>query len=473
MSFCEICFETFNKEEHKPMSLIPCAHTYCFECIEQLKEKAEYNCPSCRISISDVKPNYALINMLDLGFTQKSKNESITKSNNLLYEGKKTNLTLEMNKIKLTNDIAQNYFEEGMTSFKESKYNEAIELFNKAILSKPNYENAYLNKGRSYYRLCKLNLALECFDKCLSINSNYIPAYVYKGFSLQSMSKKDEAKKLFEKANELNTDPNDSENLYLKALTLDGLEQFDVAILFYDKMIEINPTDESFKSKGDSLWDSGKNEEAIECYDIAISMNRKNCSALFSKGLLLKNIKKFTEAQECFDSMLKINKKNLFAYKMKGKIFYELKNYENSIECYDKAIEIDSTYADFYNEKAWSLTYLNRTDEALECLDTSIELDKDLEDNFILKACILADSLLFKECIVCCDQGLKVNPTNATLYHLKGCSLVGLNKYKEAIEFLDKAIELKPDDEDFREEKRKALEKVPKKKFFFFKFNKN
>ena len=68
---------------------------------------------------------------------------------------------------------------------------------------------------------------------------------------------------------------------------------------------------------------------------------------------------------------------------------------------------------------------------------------------------------------------MKVKPTNATLYHLKGCSLVGLNKYKEAIEFLDKAIELKPDDEDFREEKRKALEKVPKKKISFFKFNKN
>ena len=75
-------------------------------------------------------------------------------------------------------------------------------------------------------------------------------------------------------------------------------------------------------------------------------MNRKNCSALFSKGLLLKNIKKFTEAQECFDSMLKINKKNQFAYKMKGKIFYELKNYENSIECYNKAIEIKPNYAE-------------------------------------------------------------------------------------------------------------------------------
>jgi tetratricopeptide (TPR) repeat protein len=350
MSSCEICMESFNKEEHKPMTLMPCAHTYCFECIEQLKEKVEYNCPTCRVSISDAKPNYALINMLNLGFTQNSKNE---------FDNTKANLTLGINRIALTDDIAQNFLKEGSSLFKESKYAEAIELFNKAILSKPNYENAYLYKGRSYYRLCKLSLALECFEKCLSINSNYIPAYIFKGFSLQSLTKKDEAKKLFEKANELNTDPNDSENLHFKALTLDGLEQYDVAIKFYNKIIEINPTDDTFKSKGDSLWDAGKNEEAMECYNIAISMNRKNCSALFAKGLLLKSIKKFTQALEFFDSMLKINKKNQLAYKMKGKTFFELKNYENSIECYNKAIEIDSTYSDIFYEKAWSLTYLD------------------------------------------------------------------------------------------------------------------
>ena len=61
---CNICFEDYNIINRKPMIVIPCAHTFCLNCLDELK-KHDNKCPNDREIIINQKPNYALIDLLN------------------------------------------------------------------------------------------------------------------------------------------------------------------------------------------------------------------------------------------------------------------------------------------------------------------------------------------------------------------------------------------------------------------------
>ena len=59
---CNICFEKYNKSETVPTTCIPCGHTFCKKCIDELKKQEIYlNCPSCRQRVTAEKPCFAII----------------------------------------------------------------------------------------------------------------------------------------------------------------------------------------------------------------------------------------------------------------------------------------------------------------------------------------------------------------------------------------------------------------------------
>jgi len=72
---CKVCYEKYTKEERKPLTLMPCGHSLCELCLSELKKQVIVFCPSCRNPVCSDKPNYDLIDMLDL----KDKNTEMTK----------------------------------------------------------------------------------------------------------------------------------------------------------------------------------------------------------------------------------------------------------------------------------------------------------------------------------------------------------------------------------------------------------
>ena len=59
---CNVCFEIYNH----PQSL-RCRHVYCYDCIQQLKQGSQVQCPDCReiSSISDVKNDFRIQSLID------------------------------------------------------------------------------------------------------------------------------------------------------------------------------------------------------------------------------------------------------------------------------------------------------------------------------------------------------------------------------------------------------------------------
>src|SRR2546426_12274741 len=95
--------------------------------------------------------------------------------------------------------------------------------------------------------------------------------------------------KYYDKALEINS--TDINVLYNKALALDSLGRHDEAVSYYDKVLAIKPNDtDSLNNKGLDLDVLGKHDEAISYYDKVLLINPTDADALYNKGLALDNL---------------------------------------------------------------------------------------------------------------------------------------------------------------------------------------
>ena len=102
---CKICFEKYNKSCKKPF-VLNCGHSMCSGCLARIKLTGSL-CPTCRKPITDEKPNFDLIELLDMNLIVDPSSElrnSINKDIKGLQETKRqiildcTNKKLEISK---------------------------------------------------------------------------------------------------------------------------------------------------------------------------------------------------------------------------------------------------------------------------------------------------------------------------------------------------------------------------------------
>jgi tetratricopeptide (TPR) repeat protein len=118
-------------------------------------------------------------------------------------------------------------------------------------------------------------------------------------------------------------------------------EDFEKAIEFYDKVLEIDETDiDALNGKATALDNLGQHEQAIELYDKVLEIDETDIDALNGKATALDN----------------------------------LGQHEQAIELYDKVLEIDQTDIDALNGRALALEGLGRLEEAISNLEKIVEL---------------------------------------------------------------------------------------------------
>lgn len=58
---CEICLNSYDAITRKPYSLVPCGHSFCILCMNQMQN---FNCPVCRAQFSNKIPNWEILKLL-------------------------------------------------------------------------------------------------------------------------------------------------------------------------------------------------------------------------------------------------------------------------------------------------------------------------------------------------------------------------------------------------------------------------
>jgi tetratricopeptide (TPR) repeat protein len=132
-----------------------------------------------------------------------------------------------------------------------------------------------VKKGNLLSRLHKFNEALKLYDQALLLDPKNSNAYIYKGFLLHTLGKFNEASKLYDQA--LLLDPKNASNALLlssKGLALDALGRAEEAELYYDNALSVNQNDSfSWYNKASSLHRRKRFTEAVECYKKSLALS--------------------------------------------------------------------------------------------------------------------------------------------------------------------------------------------------------
>ncbi|MDB4203223.1 tetratricopeptide repeat protein [bacterium] len=177
---------------------------------------------------------------------------------------------------------ADAHFQQGQVYYIFSKLGEAIESYNKALLSKPNFPAAYFNMGLALYHQGKLEEAIKAYKKSLSLKSDYAEAYGLMGIAFADQGKPEEA------------------------------------IEAYTKSLSLDPDNaEAYRNMGIALKDQGKLEEAIEAYNKALAIKPDYAEAHMNLSFLLLNTNRlpdgFTEYEWRWKTKKELKSKRYFS----------------------------------------------------------------------------------------------------------------------------------------------------------------
>jgi tetratricopeptide (TPR) repeat protein len=88
---------------------------------------------------------------------------------------------------------AAQWIEKGIKDFSNTKYDDAINAFNKALAMDPNNEEAYYNRGFVYFWIGKWNQAIEDYSKAISLNPKEAKFFSSRGYAYASTGQDDQA----------------------------------------------------------------------------------------------------------------------------------------------------------------------------------------------------------------------------------------------------------------------------------------
>jgi len=216
-----------------------------------------------------------------------------------------------------------------------------------------------------------------------------------------------------------------------KALSNEGaklLQQkmYDIAILKFDRAIELDPESvEVWHNKGLAYREAKKFEEAITCFDKALEMNPDLFRTMISKGDTFIMQKFNLEAAELFFILMK---KGISTEKV-----------EKRLERLKKEAGVEEALA------AKSLYEQNKTEEALKQLEPALEKNPSDRAVHYMKGQILKKIGRHDEALLCFDEIIVKFPM-ADAYREKAMCLYEQGSYREANAVIKEYLNLKPDE---------------------------
>jgi tetratricopeptide (TPR) repeat protein len=383
---------------------------------------------------------------------------------------------------------ANDYFSKAKGSELIGNYEQAVELYTKAIKINPRYTDAYYNRGNSQYMLSQCEKAIKNYDRTIELNQKYFFAYRNRGITKKILGKNEEAIKDFDTAIEINphhirpyVDRNDIlismgktkdaldglnkaiennptiSSLYeYRAELLKSMGKNEEAVKDYDKAIEYNPTDDVLYKRRVSLLERiGKTKEILNDLNKAIENNPTNSGLYVGRAHLLERIGKTKEALNDLNKAIEFNP-TWYTYISRIDLLTSMGKNEEAIKDCDKAIEIDSSDPWAYLHKKYLLKRIRKTNDALNVFNKAIALNPSAFWAYRERATILKDIGKYEEAIKDYNKSIEIGPkTSGAAYaynQITYCYLyINKTNEKKALGSINKALELAPNDADYIE----------------------
>jgi tetratricopeptide (TPR) repeat protein len=235
----------------------------------------------------------------------------------------------------------------------------------------------------------------------------------------------------------LDLEPFDPIIWFNKAVVLCHLQQFNNAVSCYDYALAIK---ENFAgawyNRGNALGSLGRLLEAIESYKQALIYEQSDVACWHNLGSTLEETGAFSEAIEAFSLALKYDPMHYESYYGRGSCHDALEDYHSAITDYDKALSLHPSYAEVWQAKGDALYNINQMEESLICYRQALTLSPQAIDCAIDCIHTMIEMKQFKEALELIDEYLIQFPSYSDLYYQKAKIMAYIGNVSDIIQSL-------------------------------------
>ena len=356
----------------------------------------------------------------------------------------------------------------GIAAHKEGKLQDAERFYLSILESQPTHADANHNLGVLAVSANKADVALPLFKTALETNPKVEQFWLSYIDALIKEKQFESAKKVLrqaqkqcvneEKLNNLeaqlsskNLNPNTTTASPPKELlnSLLGHYQngrFDDAEKLANSIIDKFPKHQfGWKILGAVLGATGRNSEAVNAHQIAITLSPQDAEAHYNLGVTLQELGRLDEAEASYKQAIALKPDYAEARSNLGNVLAKLGSLDTALASYEQAIALKPDFAVAHYNLGNTLQVLGRSDEAQASYKQAIALKSDYAEAHSNLGTALRGLGKLDEALVSFDQAIALKADYAKAHNNLGVTLQELGRLDEAEASYKQAIALQSD----------------------------
>ena len=323
-------------------------------------------------------------------------------------------------------------FSEGQEKIKEGAFVQADSLFNKALELDNTYAPAMFQLTQLNLRLGNMEKAQDYIREAVEIDReqyidtfnkmNEINTSMNDGSRALKGGRFDEAFQLF--GTVLEQFPYFSEAAYSMGLAKFREQDFDEAVLYFHKTLELNPLHENAQAAmanvtrnifndGNNAYRRGDLEGALAAYYRVLEMDNNFYRAYYQVGVIEAKMRNLSSAIESYLNALKIKPDFFKCWFALGLARSKGGDKEGALDAFNQVIEIDSSYVKAYSSLAEIYIGLKEYTKAFEVLNTATKIDSSYSKSYLLLGIVYTELNQFEDAVDNLEKGVALNPKDA------------------------------------------------------------
>ncbi|XZF14612.1 tetratricopeptide repeat protein [Chitinophagaceae bacterium MMS25-I14] len=325
----------------------------------------------------------------------------------------------------------------------------ALEDYTLALKYTPNEPRVFYDRGLAYCNLKKNTLAYSDLSMAISLDSAYESAWADRGALLCAMEKYEDALHDLDKALLLNADNYNA--MYNKGYTLIQLKRYKEALTVFEAAAPLLTSFADEKTigklwfyKGVALRQTGKPEDAVDCYNKAIQHYKGDYTYFLDRARTLGDLHRDREAIADYDYLTLTYPRHGDVFYERGTLMLERKRWNDALDDFNTATDDGYTTSDVYNNRGHARSELGDRKGALKDYELAIEKDTLFYSAYLNRAALLDDMDDSAAALDAYNALVHMAPDSAESYYNRGNLKVKMKRYESALKDYNKAIERNP-----------------------------
>ena len=319
--------------------------------------------------------------------------------------------------------------------------------------ARPNYKSKNyelpveeaLELARGHHMIGNFTLAERTYKDILKAVPDNATVLHLLGALYYQLSNYDLALEYMEKSIEISPQEVSYLNNYANVLAVS--QHFAEAIIQFDKILSLTPQNiEALNGKSNTLWSMKDFENAETVARESLKAAPNNLEALLALGLSLASQKKFEEANESFQTAMEHYSQDSRVFSNAANMLREMHKYGKAEDAARKALEIDKNNIEALNNMGCILSDTGRYANAVEFFTKATDISPKFYQAHLNKALALHNNGENAAAAVSARYAVDFKPDYTDAYNALSSSLCRLGEYDQAQFALQKALQLNPDD---------------------------